>query len=31
MQDSHGLRIFTGNAHPDLAQAICNSLEMPLG
>ncbi len=26
-----GLRIFSGNAHPDLAQAICNYLEMPLG
>ncbi len=25
------LSIFTGNAHPELAQAICNSLEMPLG
>jgi ribose-phosphate pyrophosphokinase len=25
------LAIFTGNAHPDLAQSICNSLEMPLG
>lgn len=25
------LRIFSGNAHPDLAQAICDYLEMPLG
>ncbi len=25
------LSIFTGNAHPALAQAICDSLEMPLG
>ncbi|HYM14738.1 MAG TPA: ribose-phosphate pyrophosphokinase [Dehalococcoidia bacterium] len=25
------LSIFSGNAHPDLAHAICNSLEMPLG
>jgi len=25
------LSIFTGNAHPELAQAICGSLEMPLG
>jgi len=25
------LRIFTGNAHPQLATAICQSLEMPLG
>jgi len=25
------LSIFSGNAHPELAQAICNSLEMPLG
>ncbi len=25
------LRIFSGNAHPDLAQAICDCLEMPLG
>ena len=25
------LRIFSGNAHPDLAQAICGYLEMPLG
>jgi ribose-phosphate pyrophosphokinase len=25
------LCIFTGNAHPDLAQNICKSLEMPLG
>jgi ribose-phosphate pyrophosphokinase len=25
------LSIFTGNAHPDLAKAICSSLEMPLG
>jgi ribose-phosphate pyrophosphokinase len=25
------LSIFTGNAHPALAQAICSSLEMPLG
>ncbi len=25
------LRVFSGNAHPDLAQAICDYLEMPLG
>ena len=25
------LAVFTGNAHPQLAQDICNSLEMPLG
>jgi ribose-phosphate pyrophosphokinase len=25
------LSIFTGNAHPDLAQSICGYLEMPLG
>ncbi|MGQ9572971.1 MAG: ribose-phosphate diphosphokinase [Dehalococcoidia bacterium] len=25
------LRIFSGNAHPELAQAICDYLEMPLG
>src|SRR5581483_11849440 len=25
------LAIFTGNAHPELANAICRSLEMPLG
>jgi len=25
------LSIFTGNAHPELAHAICGSLEMPLG
>jgi len=25
------LRIFSGNAHPDLAQAICDYLETPLG
>ncbi len=25
------LSIFTGNAHPELAQNICTSLEMPLG
>ncbi len=25
------LSIFTGNAHPALAQSICDSLEMPLG
>jgi ribose-phosphate pyrophosphokinase len=40
MQHSHSaeartvyqdLSIFTGNAHPALANAICNSLEMPLG
>jgi ribose-phosphate pyrophosphokinase len=30
-QPYQDLSIFTGNAHPDLAQAICNSLEMPLG
>ena len=26
-----GLRVFTGNAHPALADAICQYLEMPLG
>ncbi|HXK33289.1 MAG TPA: ribose-phosphate pyrophosphokinase [Dehalococcoidia bacterium] len=26
-----GLSIFTGNAHPALARAICDHLEMPLG
>jgi len=26
-----GLRVFTGNAHPALAAAICQYLEMPLG
>lgn len=26
-----GLSIFTGNAHPTLARAICDHLEMPLG
>jgi ribose-phosphate pyrophosphokinase len=25
------LRIFTGNAHPDLARSICNYLETPMG
>jgi len=25
------LRVFTGNAHPDLARAICNYLGIPLG
>jgi len=25
------LKVFTGNAHPDLANAICDYLEMPLG
>jgi ribose-phosphate pyrophosphokinase len=25
------LKVFTGNAHPDLARAICDYLEMPLG
>ncbi len=25
------LRVFSGNAHPQLAQAICDYLEMPLG
>jgi ribose-phosphate pyrophosphokinase len=25
------LRVFSGNAHPELAQAICHYLEMPLG
>ncbi|UCH87185.1 MAG: ribose-phosphate pyrophosphokinase [Dehalococcoidia bacterium] len=25
------LRVFSGNAHPELAQAICDYLEMPLG
>jgi ribose-phosphate pyrophosphokinase len=25
------LAIFSGNAHPELAQSICHSLEMPLG
>jgi ribose-phosphate pyrophosphokinase len=25
------LRVFSGNAHRELAQAVCNSLEMPLG
>ncbi len=25
------LKVFTGNAHPDLAQAICSYLEMPVG
>ena len=25
------LSIFAGNAHPELARAICDSLEMPLG
>jgi ribose-phosphate pyrophosphokinase len=25
------LRVFSGNAHPELAQAICDCLEMPLG
>jgi ribose-phosphate pyrophosphokinase len=25
------LCVFTGNAHPDFAQSICGSLEMPLG
>jgi len=25
------LRIFTGNAHPELAQSVCNYLESPLG
>jgi ribose-phosphate pyrophosphokinase len=25
------LKVFTGNAHPDLAGAICSYLEMPLG
>jgi ribose-phosphate pyrophosphokinase len=25
------LRVFSGNAHPDLAQAICDYLEIPLG
>jgi ribose-phosphate pyrophosphokinase len=27
----HDLCIFTGNAHPELARSICQSLEMPLG
>ena len=34
MAESHlyrDLSIFTGNAHPALANAICSSLEMPLG
>ena len=34
MAESHlyqDLSIFTGNAHPALAGAICDSLEMPLG
>ncbi len=26
-----GLRIFSGNAHPELAQSICHYLELPLG
>ncbi|HKZ51096.1 MAG TPA: ribose-phosphate pyrophosphokinase, partial [Dehalococcoidia bacterium] len=26
-----GLGVFTGRAHPELAQAICQGLEMPLG
>jgi ribose-phosphate pyrophosphokinase len=26
-----GLRVFTGNAHPDLAQSICDYLEISLG
>ena len=25
------LKVFTGNAHPDLAQAVCNYLDIPLG
>jgi len=25
------LRIFSGNAHPELARSVCNYLEMPLG
>jgi ribose-phosphate pyrophosphokinase len=25
------LRVFSGNAHRELAQAVCNSLEMPMG
>ena len=25
------LKVFTGNAHPALAQAICHHLEVPLG
>jgi len=25
------LKVFSGNAHPDLAGAICSYLEMPLG
>jgi ribose-phosphate pyrophosphokinase len=28
---SHELRIFTGNAHPALAESICKSLGVPLG
>lgn len=27
----NGLRIFTGNAHPALAQAVCDYLEIPMG
>src|SRR4030067_1861850 len=25
------LKVFTGNAHPTLAQAICNYLKIPMG
>ncbi|MFP5213485.1 MAG: ribose-phosphate pyrophosphokinase [Acidobacteriota bacterium] len=28
---TYGLKIFAGNSNPELAQAICNSLEIPLG
>ncbi|HLJ55089.1 MAG TPA: ribose-phosphate pyrophosphokinase-like domain-containing protein, partial [Chthonomonadaceae bacterium] len=31
MQDMHGLRIFTGNAHPKLAADIAAELGTPLG
>ncbi len=28
---TYGLKIFTGNSNPELAQKICDSLEIPLG
>ena len=31
MEDTSKLKIFTGNAHPALAQEICDYIGVPLG
>ncbi|MDP7619911.1 MAG: ribose-phosphate pyrophosphokinase-like domain-containing protein, partial [Dehalococcoidia bacterium] len=31
MNGTDELRVFTGNAHPDLLQSLCNYLEIPTG